>query len=317
MSHKQGRGAQFAFLLAIALILIACNPTVSSSPVSSTFVAELEYFATATPFVSIPNGDATLDSQPQPSPTPITYTIIEGDTLLGVAERHGISLDNLLIANPGVDARFLSIGQELFIPLAGSPISENIEQASLPDLGLGDTNCLASVSGELWCFFLISNNTASAVENSVAEIELLDQNGQSLASAQAIGQIQKIDSGSRMPLVAYWSSVPAGWQQTSATLTSAFRLDDPLSRYADLSADILATDIAENALTAQISARLINSEPGTQISFRALAIAYSQDGLVVGVRSLEFEASALDFDIEVYSLGPLIATVEILVEARR
>lgn len=46
----------------------------------------------------------------------ISYKIQSGDTLGKVAKEFGITLDTLLSANPGVQPRYLQLGQEVIIP---------------------------------------------------------------------------------------------------------------------------------------------------------------------------------------------------------
>ena len=57
---------------------------------------------------------ATVTSSVPPGGT--QYTIQAGDTLGKVAKDFGISLDKLLGANPGVQPRYLRVGQTLVIP---------------------------------------------------------------------------------------------------------------------------------------------------------------------------------------------------------
>ena len=48
-----------------------------------------------------------------PKPGRKTYTVRPGDTLAGIAESTGVSIEELQELNPGVDSNSLSIGQEL------------------------------------------------------------------------------------------------------------------------------------------------------------------------------------------------------------
>lgn len=48
------------------------------------------------------------------------YVIKAGDTLGSVAKKHGVSLDALMRANPGMDSRRLKVGQNVKLP-GGAP----------------------------------------------------------------------------------------------------------------------------------------------------------------------------------------------------
>jgi putative chitinase len=56
----------------------------------------------------------------------VTYTVREGDTLSGIAERYGVDLDDLIEANKDrvKDPNNLRVGQELRIPVTPVPASE-------------------------------------------------------------------------------------------------------------------------------------------------------------------------------------------------
>lgn len=72
----------------------------------------------ALPSTVAPN--APPAASPTPAPT-VTYALRSGDTLSGIAERFGITVNNLLTANglTTQDATRLQIGQELIIPAPG------------------------------------------------------------------------------------------------------------------------------------------------------------------------------------------------------
>lgn len=58
---------------------------------------------------------------PAPPPSPPcpgrTYTIRPGDTFFGLARRFGITVRDLMAANPGVDPHNLQVGQQICIPV--------------------------------------------------------------------------------------------------------------------------------------------------------------------------------------------------------
>lgn len=72
---------------------------------------------------------------PAPAPAAGAYTIVAGDTIFGVAQRHGTSTDALLAAN-GLDrASIIYPGQTLILPLAAVPASA----VSIPGLDAEQT----------------------------------------------------------------------------------------------------------------------------------------------------------------------------------
>jgi nucleoid-associated protein YgaU len=64
-----------------------------------------------------PSASASVAPTPTPEPTPILYRIKKGDTLLKIATANGITLEELLAANPSIkDPNKISEGQEITIP---------------------------------------------------------------------------------------------------------------------------------------------------------------------------------------------------------
>ncbi len=75
---------------------------------------------------------------PTPEPEPAVYVVQDGDTLTGIAKQFGVSLLDILLANPELqdDPDKLSIGQELRIPGAGRSAKEGAideEGTALPN----------------------------------------------------------------------------------------------------------------------------------------------------------------------------------------
>ena len=70
-----------------------------------------------------------------------TYTLKAGDTLYSLARNHGLSLDQLLTINPGLDPNHYSVGQQIKVPGAdiGKPTHQTpastITQSAPPPSG--------------------------------------------------------------------------------------------------------------------------------------------------------------------------------------
>lgn len=52
-------------------------------------------------------------AKPPKPPVPATYTVQQGDTLVGIAAKTGVPLDRLQSLNPGLDASAMHIGQRI------------------------------------------------------------------------------------------------------------------------------------------------------------------------------------------------------------
>jgi len=87
-------------------ILAACVSSNSSENPTSTVAYSLILYKTISPTnIVTPETDNDVTRIPSPSPTltPITYTVVEGDTMLEIALHYGIKLEDLLASNPNVD----------------------------------------------------------------------------------------------------------------------------------------------------------------------------------------------------------------------
>jgi LysM repeat protein len=69
---------------------------------------------TATPTTASNRPTSTPTTQTQTST--VIYTVVAGDTLLAIASRFGVTLDEIVAANNLADPNFLRIGQQLIIP---------------------------------------------------------------------------------------------------------------------------------------------------------------------------------------------------------
>jgi LysM repeat protein len=70
----------------------------------------------------------------QAGPTPTIYVVQAGDTMSTIAQRYGVTVDDILAANGLSDPNILSIGQNLIIPVEGytPPTATPAEPAPLP-----------------------------------------------------------------------------------------------------------------------------------------------------------------------------------------
>jgi LysM repeat protein len=273
-----------------------------------------------TPIIAATETVSTGSTNTVPSPTPSTYTIKRGDTLLEIARRSGISLAELLAANPGISPEALSVGQVIQIPAPRPPDSlpppaaAELGQAACYRVGRG----LAS-GGGVYCFVPARNPGQGWLENVKVQVTLLDAEGRLVASQEALPPLTGLPAGKTLPAVAFFPDVQiVGAIQ--AQLLTAIQTDS--ARYLPVELKNLLVAIAWGGLSAQVEgqARLAaESKPASTIWLAG--VAYDAEEKIVAVRRWQWSGAlapgeSLPFRFMVYSAGAPIARVEVLVEAR-
>jgi LysM repeat protein len=256
---------------------------------------------------------------PLPTPTPFMYTVVENDTMIEIALRFGITLDELQLANPEVSPNFLSIGTQLIIPLSfeGEEGATGNEVLPLVD---GALDCTPIRSGGMWCYWLVANPLEEPVENIAAVIRLYDLNGEQVASRQAAAALNVLGPGQQTPLAVYFQPPVPNWQLAQGQLVSAVIANQYELRYLQGDLEQLVVDVHPDGLGALVSGR-IRFAGGQQPGYVwVLAVAYDEEGVVVGVRrweaSAEERSAVQDFSFEVFTLNRSIDRVAVSFEAR-
>jgi hypothetical protein len=68
-----------------------------------------------------------------PAPTPVLYTIKRGDTLSKIATANGLTLDELLAANPAIkDPNKIGLGQQIIIPTPSEEPPDTVGESAAP-----------------------------------------------------------------------------------------------------------------------------------------------------------------------------------------
>ena len=254
-----------------------------------------------------------------PTPTVFTYVVVKGDTLSGIAQRNGVTLEALLAANPGVQPTALPVGTKLVIPSGSAAPGEALPTpAALP---LNQARCWPEASGGSWCFALLQNDYAGTLENLSVQFTRLDPNGQDLATQTAFALLDILPPGKAMPIAAHFPPPARTGASVRVQALTAIRLLEGDTRYLPVLLENTLVSVDASGRTAQASGRLVLTGAGTANTLWVLAAAYDAAGNVVGLRRWE-SASALaggtplSFDFQVSSVGPAIERVEFLAEAR-
>jgi LysM repeat protein len=299
-----------------------CAPSVTPTPMEPP--DSLRPYVTPIPEVVF---DQTPSASPQlvfASPTPLTYTVVQGDTLNGIAKKYGVSLDDLLAANPEVSATTLMIGTVLTIPT--TPITTPVAGPTPVLLPFTRLDCWPSMDGGRWCFAALTNTTGDTLENLNAQISLLDESGNLVRTQSSMSMLDILPPGKSTALAAFFPApIPAG-VAPQAQLMSAVRILPMDSRYSQVVAENVLVNVDWSGRTAQVSGRVT---PFKGVSVPEIpagrlwlaATAYDATGRVVGVRRWESDSpmpagGSLPFDFQISSMGPPIESVDLIVEAR-
>lgn len=321
MNDNRGRRAVLLFGAALSLLIgAACASETPPQPEPSPTPG-----VTLTPYVprpevaptETPTPVRTPTPPPTPTATPFLYQIVQSDTLLGIAFKFGITLEELLAANPGIDPQFLTIGDALVIPLADNPAAA----AALPTpvgevVPAGAPVCWPTADGGLWCFALYENLGGVVVENLAAQVNVYGEDGDLLASRTAISPLNLLPPGSALPVTAWFPDLGPFYGQAGAVLQSALPLAPGDARYVPVEMES-AMDMRGSS--AVIEGEIAPAVPGAVFRLaRIAAVAYDEQGRVAGVRVVEIPGDGdpvSAFQLTVYSEGGAIVRVDVFAEA--
>jgi LysM repeat protein len=302
-------------LFSFIFLITACTPT--SAPAQNTANNSLEHYLTATPSLTPSPNVIVIFETPVPTSTPFVYTIKSGDTFSELAEQFKISQDELRAANPDVSPNSMSVGATLLIPDGSAPLAAAATLTPVP-APVTQAVCHPTADSGLWCFALIQNNTPDILENVSAQITLLDENNNALASQTAFTPLDMIPPNASLPVYVFFSNTPAS-ANVQVQILSAIQSN--ASRYLPATLNNVVTQIDWSGLTAHVSGQIFlpaESTAATQVW--VAAVAYDKDGRVVGVKRWEGGAiqpgGSLPFSFLVSSLGSAMDAVDFIVEAK-
>jgi len=305
-------------------LLSACGPSGLGPQEAATVTLRPYQPPTSTPTRrAIP---ATIEplATPAPTPTPLTRIVEEGDTLEAIAAEYGVSLDGLLLANPGIDPGLLRIGQGILIPgPEGQPVGVLAPTATPLALDYSTPVCYRTPAGAYWCLVLVRNPSQTAVEGITALVTLVDTAGAAMASAPAVAPLNLLAAGGSLPLAAYFplpASAPLGAEFRPVSALAVGAVDE---RYLPVEVERAADEPGADGLHWRVSGRVTIAEAAAGEAGRlvVLLLAFDEAGDLAGFTAEELSpgltpGASMPFDLTVFSLGPPIDRVEVLAEAQ-
>jgi LysM repeat protein len=289
-----------------------------------------------------------IPATPTPTATPFLHVLTKDDTLLGLAFRYGVSLEEILAANPGINPHFLTIGKTVVIPIKIEEPTALPTQTLIP-LGLGTPHCYLAGDGGSWCVLTLRNDQAQPVENVSVWLGIFSASGENIGSQVVVPPLNLVNPGQAMPIMAYFAPPLGPGITARARLLTVLNVEKKAKRYLPVSLQGVETQIALLGQQAEARGQVELTGTVKASALWVLAVAYGEDGEIAGMRKWEAETDARclgsspdgtptgtesaassptpapapklprkcqSFDLTVFSLGPVIRKVDILVEAR-
>jgi hypothetical protein len=315
--------------LAGALILVACAPSRSRPTATATVPGRLTPYCSPTPSSSPQPSALPTGSPPPPptptgtiTPTPFLHVLANDDTFLGLAFKYGVSLEAIKTANPEMNPNFLTVGKSVIIPIQATAAPTPIPSPTPVPARLGSPSCYPTADGGLWCLVLATNDQPVPLENLSAWIALGGSHGQLLAGQEAILPLNRLPPGASLPLVAFFPPPVSADAVPDARLTNSLMISPQDTRYLTATLQVESVVIHPDGLQADVAGEVLLPAGDRPASVIWVAVvAYDVSGQAVGVRKWQaaaplLPAGRMPLRVTVYSLGPTIARVEAVVEAR-
>lgn len=304
-------------ITSILLISTSCSAgevteipaTLTIAPPRNPYQSSSETPQPATATVSLPTSQPII-----PTATPFKHAVQPGDTLYGIALQYNITLDELVLANPGVNTNTLSIGTELNIPLKDNPLL--VATPTPYPLPLSEPACYPTEDEGLWCYLMLKNDQEISLENITVAFNLYADRQELVQSVISSPPLNRLFPGQSIPVGAWIEDPPQNRTGITANLLTAFPsdLDESQVEITDYS----VTYSLENKIAAVSGIYQINNPESSGKQVWIVGVALSE-GIPSGVRKWVSNqelstGTSYNFEFQIYSLGPAIDRIQLLAE---
>jgi LysM repeat protein len=284
------------WLAAGCLALLGCGRLIQ--PPTPTAAARISATVTDTPwptatrratFTPVP---ATPSDTPTPTatPTPIIYVIKQGDTLLPIARKYGVTVQAIQDANGISDPRRLWIGQEIIIPaVEGGGEPTTVPTPTPVALKIEGLAFYRTPVDTLWCLGEVVNVSGRPAEEIQVQVSLHDEQGRLLASGRAFAELHVLAAGERAPFAILFTAPPSDFAQYQALVAGGVPSTHLGPRYPDLAiTDHWGGWLDDNNYQVRGEVRNTGQVEAQQVAL--VVTLYDAQGHVVAARTVEIAA---------------------------
>lgn len=240
---------------------------------------------------ALPGGASLAPATPTPSPTPIVYIVQEGDTLVGIAARYGVSVEALQRVNGIANPLFLRPGQQLVIPVGQEAARAPAELLPTPTpmpLGIRGVAFYETPVGSLHCLGEVVNTTAYTLTNIQVGITLFDGEGTPVAEGRAFAAADLLPPTARAPFSLLFTVPPPNFVSHRVLLLRGEVAGELAGRYIPVAVEEVRG--APYGPQFEISGVVRNADPARPATVViVVATTYDEAGLVNGFRQQRVE----------------------------
>ena len=260
----------------------------------------------------------TATMLPSPTPTPRTHEVKTGETLSVIAWNYGVSLDALKEMNPDVNVYAMSVGTKLLIPVETLPPGDQTPVPTPVQLPLSELNCQSVADGGIWCFVAVENSSDLVYESVSVNVNIADLDAREVIARTGYAPLNLLFQGEAVPIALYFPAPMPNPFQASVQFAGAIPLDDPGSRYMEISTEGIKIVKSDDLMSADVRGTYTLEENASHV--RIVAAAYDNEGNIVGLRRWQLnegEISGGEFALAVYSVSNPIDELIVYAEAQR
>jgi LysM repeat protein len=315
-----------AFATVLVIMLAAC----SASPAA-------DVTASPAPTLALPTARPTATLRPTPTfapatppppnvllatPTAVVYIVQAGDTLIPIANRYNVSVQDIVAANNNLDATRLQVGQSLIIPVGG-PQQPLQDSALLPSptpvpFQIRGENFFRTAAGSFECLGEVFNPSATPLNNVQLQINLMDDANNVLKTATLYVSLEVIAANGSAPFRVLFTDPPPTISRVEVKPLRGEAID-PAIRYANV--QVTKQEGAPAGNQYRVTGEITNQDQFSARKVRLIVTTFDENNRVVGYRYLVLSDDAippqqvLPFDVTLTSASPNIARFAVVAEA--